>query len=504
MKKKPFLFFLIFFSLLLLAYLPSLQYELIWDSTSLINENDLLKGPFRPLAPFRHGYWATTSQAFAGNDYYRPLTILSFMTEKALFGLSSKSMRLFNLVFFYLACLSLFLLMRRFCVSPPERRLAYTAMLLFACFPLHLDNIIWVVARGDLLMILFAFPALLLADIYLEKKTFFPAFSACLAFGLALLAKESALFFLPILILLPLLRRQRPQLAFSLALLLTASGHWLLKGLVTGRQAVPMKCFPGFLENVLQPLGVLGYYLRSLFYPLHYDMFLAVDDVQGVLYRLLGAVFLLSLGAGFFLARHRPFLILPLSFTAIFIGAHLLMIYTPIYPYAISTRYLLVPLAGFCWLLALAIDRLPVLLRRVLPIALAVLFLSVIPLKGAKYRNETAFWASALVSAPHDPFFLSKCANQMRLAGRLDQARALLLKAMERPMQRGTALTITLLMADIALRQGHPRESLEWLERLDEFYPGSLHLKRRELIVARIKAQLNRESGFDGAEPEER
>ena len=170
MKRQPAFFLLALAILPLLVYLPALTHELIWDSRPIIMENDLLKGSLSPAAPFRSGYWATTSQrSDGGYDYYRPLTILSFMAEKAAWGLSPFRLRLVNLMIFITALFCLYFFLRR---QAAPRGAAETAVVLYALFPLHLDNINWVVGRCDLLMLLFGAPALRALKRFRQRFTF--------------------------------------------------------------------------------------------------------------------------------------------------------------------------------------------------------------------------------------------------------------------------------------------------------------------------------------------
>lgn len=485
MNKKELLYFCGVGLLVLLAYLPTLQHELIWDAKPLILENDLLVKPFRPLAPFGSGYWASTSQSIGAGDYYRPLTILSLMIDRVLLGLGPTAMRLGNLLIFLAGLLVVFLLLRR--LSPGDTFGPRTTLILFALFPLHLDNVTWVAARGDLLMFFFAFLALLLADRHAENSRPVSGLLVVPFFTLALLAKEAAVFFLPLFFLLPRPWNHR-RVILTAALAATAILHILLKAAVTGSSGGSFAWFPGLGENLLKPLGALGYYLRSLVYPLSYDMFLAVDDLLAWIYPAAGLLFALSLLGLLLFLRRFPVHLFFWALPAVFIGAHLTMIFTPIYPYAVSTRYLLVPALGWCWLLSLAAARLPGLLRRVLPAALVLLFLTSIPANGRRYDSETRFWQESLAGAPHDPFFMSRYADQLRLAGDADGARALLHRALERPMRRNTALSIALQLAEISFQQSRFQESLAWLARLDGLQPGPAHLAWRDQLRQRLES----------------
>ena len=113
MKHKKVVFLCAVILLPLLVYLPTLTHELIWDSKPMILENDLLKGEFSLSAPFRSGYWASTSQRSSGYDYYRPLMVLSFMAEKAVWGLNPFRLRLVNLFIFIAGLIVFYLFLSR-------------------------------------------------------------------------------------------------------------------------------------------------------------------------------------------------------------------------------------------------------------------------------------------------------------------------------------------------------------------------------------------------------
>ena len=206
MKRNSAWFLLALVMLPLLVYLPTLKHELIWDSKPMILENDLLKGEFSLSAPFRSGYWASTSQKSSGYDYYRPLMILSFMIEKAVWGLDPFRLRLVNLLIFIAGLFILYFFLSR---QTPANGIAETAVLLFALFPLHLDNITWVVGRCDLLMLFFGLLALYLFDLFLARRSVFFGLLAVASYLLALFSKEAALFFLPLFLLHELCQRKR-------------------------------------------------------------------------------------------------------------------------------------------------------------------------------------------------------------------------------------------------------------------------------------------------------
>ncbi len=482
MKRRGVLLLLLL--LPLAVYLPNLGRQLIWDSKPMIMENALLQAKFSPAAPFRSGYWETTSQrSDAGYDYYRPLTVLSFMIEKAAWGLSPWRLRLVNLLLFIAALFPLYLFLLRQAAPPGA---AETAALLFALFPLHVDNINWVVGRSDLLLLLFGLLALLLFDHFLEKKSLWLGLLALASFAIAILSKEAALFFLPVFPLHELVRRRRLTLALTVPPLFVAAAFWLLKSAAIGRAGFPIRPFPTLMENVLPPLGTLGYYLRSLVFPFAYDMSLPVAAVQALPYLVAGILFVLLLALLPILGRRRPALLLGWSWAVPFLAGSLLLLFTPIQPFNTSTRYLTVPLIGWTWLLAqaLALWR-PHARRAALAVLLAASSIAVI-IHSQKYRNETVFWKSALASCPNDSFFLTKYAGQLGQEGEFIRGEALLRRALTQRMKNHTAVAIALQMAEIAYSQARYDQSLDWLEKMRALKLDLPHQQQRRHWLLKV------------------
>jgi tetratricopeptide (TPR) repeat protein len=479
-----------------LVYLPVLKSALIWDSRPMILENDLLKRDASPAAPFRSGYWAATSQRQdLEYDYYRPLTTLSFMMEKAAWGLSPFRLRLANLMIFITGLLILTLFLHRQ-GAPPG--VAETAAVLYALFPLHLDNINWVVGRCDLLMLLFGLFSLLLFDHFLEKRDPLPGLLALLSFALALFSKEAALFFLPLFPLHELMRRRRISLLLYIPPLLVTAAFWLLKSAAIGLAGFPLRPFPTLWENVQAVLGALGYYARSLVFPFAYDMFLPLDAVQTLPCLAAGMLLALFLALAPVLGRRQAGIAGAWFWIAPFLGGALLMIFTPIYPFSISTRYLVVPAIGWTWLLAHWLAALPPSARKAVSVILIVASAAAISIHSQKYRSETAFWESAVRSCPNNSFFLSKYAGQLREDGDPLGGEALLRRALTFKLSSSTASSIALQLADAALAKGRYEEGLDWLEKVRALPLSPPRAERRLDLLLRIHRARNDLSAAEG------
>jgi hypothetical protein len=149
--KKETSFFLFLFIILFLLYFKTFNFDFIWDSKIQISNNIFLNKDVSLLKTFEYGYWNSAGFDKGANDYYRPLTILSFALNKKFLGGSPLSYRIVNLIIFYLSLILLFFLIKEY---KKEKYFAEIVVLLFALYPLHIDNIVWVVGRCDLLMLL--------------------------------------------------------------------------------------------------------------------------------------------------------------------------------------------------------------------------------------------------------------------------------------------------------------------------------------------------------------
>lgn len=195
MKKRTLLEALSLPLLSFLLLLPLLGYGFLSDDFPLIVANPRLRSwslffqnlltPFFsfPTHPHLH--------------YWRPATLLSYALEFRLWGLSPWGFHLTNAALQSANSLLLFLLLKRF---RPEGPLPWTASLLFLLHPAHGENIAWISGRTDLLAFLFLALSLLFRLESEERKRGLPL--SLLFFALALLSKEAALLFPPLLFLL--------------------------------------------------------------------------------------------------------------------------------------------------------------------------------------------------------------------------------------------------------------------------------------------------------------
>lgn len=150
--------------------------------------------------------WAFTSQL---HDHWHPLTWLSHMLDCQLFGLKAGWHHTTNLLFHLFNTLLLYYLLNR---VTGYRWRAWLVSVFFAIHPLHVESVVWVAARKDVLSGFFFFLCLLAYILYVQNKSK-KWYMLVLLAGLCGMMAKSILVTLPFVLLLldhwPLQRQVR-------------------------------------------------------------------------------------------------------------------------------------------------------------------------------------------------------------------------------------------------------------------------------------------------------
>ena len=176
------------------AYLPSLRNDLLdWDDNKYVTENPHL----------RHGLtwdsieWSFTSRTYGSN--WHPLTWLAHAADISIWGLDHPwGHHLTNLILHAANAALLLLVLHRL-----TRRLwpSIVVAALFALRPLHVESVAWVAERKDVLSTLFMFLTILAYAAYAERPAWRRYALVVLGFAAALASKPMAVT-LPFVLLL--------------------------------------------------------------------------------------------------------------------------------------------------------------------------------------------------------------------------------------------------------------------------------------------------------------
>jgi protein O-mannosyl-transferase len=249
---------------LLLAVAMPVYGNTLLNSFTMDDELYILRNPTVTELSFR-GLFVPTQF----NNVFRPVTFSTFSLNWLLSGPRPTAYHLLNLLLHAAAALLLYLVLKRLLEALPEgTNIAWVAALLFVVHPLHSEAVASVAGRSELLAAAFLLGAWLL---HLRDRPYL----ALLCLVLALMSKESAVVFLPLVLaadygngkLKPIWRYAAicAVTAFYLALL------WKVQGGRFGEKGIsfldnPLASLPSNLR-ILNALRIAWKYVALHFYP---------------------------------------------------------------------------------------------------------------------------------------------------------------------------------------------------------------------------------------------
>jgi tetratricopeptide (TPR) repeat protein len=504
------------------VYLNSFPGSFIIDDVVIVRDNPLVNS-FDVTGIFTTDYWGR----WHNSGLYRPLPVFSYALNRALFGPAPFSFHLINVLLHAAVC-ALFAV--TLLAAGTRRSVAWLAASLFAVHTVHTEVVNEVVGRAELLAGLFIFLGLLTA--LLRRRGHLPL--TCLFYATALLSKENALSFLPLLLCfdafttpdLPSLWRERRPLYLRLFAVTVA---WLaLRTWVFARGQMPPSLVSAadnsfldlpFISRVLTAVKVQVLYFRMLLLP---DSLLGVYDGQyspvvESLFSPWGGVSVVAaaLALGVLVrgwARGRCYALGVAFYLASFLMTANLFFLAAVF---MAERFAFLPSAGYSLVAAALLLPPPAaplapLLRRVL-LALGLGYLVLLSgltmarnpdfatstrlLETAVRRDpdsgrgwyhladiyqqngriddaEKAFLAAIRVH-PDFPDAYYRYGSFLLSRGRTSEALGFLLRAVE--MATSTVTPAHLSVARIYLEQEQPREALEWLEGVRHVYYNALY-----------------------------
>jgi protein O-mannosyl-transferase len=193
--KKDIYFILIIAALVFCLYAPALNYKFTNDDdVALIQDNySFYKSPGAVKSIFTQSVFQANFKS--GDSYYRPVLLMSFLTDTRIAGKHYWFFYLTNILLHLACCIMLFLLLQK--LSYDKMR-SFFFTILFAVHPVFAQVVAWLPCRNDTLLTLFALASIFFLINYLNSKKNKFLFFHLLFFAISLLTKETAVF-LPIL-----------------------------------------------------------------------------------------------------------------------------------------------------------------------------------------------------------------------------------------------------------------------------------------------------------------
>jgi Flp pilus assembly protein TadD len=395
-------------------YLPSLHFGFVYDDHLAIEEN-----PHLNLWPglsriFFSDVWSLSSLG-KGSNYYRRMFLLTYEGIFHAAGPVPWAFHFVNLALHGATAVVVFLLSLRVW---KKNSIAVMATILFALHPTHAEPVGWIAALSELGYTFFI--VLALYFYVQEEPTLWSAASALLSYAMALLWKESALAFVPIIVLFDVLvlRQPRWKLWASAAGVTLA---YLGVRIVALHGMAPDVVYPGLTlwTQVLTPVSNIGFYIGKLVVPIQLSAIYTPEFVSRVNARVAVVVLLAILGVWKLRGR--------MAWSALWIVAGLspvLLVSRVAVPLADRDLYL--PSIGFVWLIAVLLDswpaRIAVPLFAVSGIASSVLLHEYL----SKWRDDIPLFEHVLLQQPDSKPARLMLASELARRGQFEKAVAYL------------------------------------------------------------------------------
>ncbi len=481
------LLFLVSFS----VFIPSLRNGLVWDDVTYVRTwAPRLKSAdlnIKLLVPTRKG------EARAGK-YFRPAYFASLVVDNRLWGVSPFGFHLTNIILHSVSTVMLYflilLLFKEFNRGSGESE-AFLSSMLFALYPLHVESVSFIAARGDLLAGMFFLTCLVFY--ILSYRNLFFIIPAGVTFYLSFLSKEVAFSF-PVLILgFDLISRRfltRVNIvkyliicALVLFYFYVRSGS-LINYLGVWNQ-VSLRDTGGISgagEFITVFLGTYLFYAEKLLFPYNLNHFIGSIAGGDALHTIVSALLIAAVTAVFVISVRKKENLTAFSLLWIFatLGPAVLI---AIYPLAITRfaeRFVYVPSAGYCLLAGYLIVRGGRLTgKKWAGFAAGGLLCAsylIVTVKGQEvWTDEITFWETAVKRSPDQIVPKVNYGEALRRSGRVDEAISQHLAALAPGIDstnRGKAMAAGSLASDY-LQKGDYLNAERYLKAALEYNPAT-------------------------------
>jgi len=411
MTRKATWVFILVIVLSILPYIQTLSMGFIYDDRPQIEQNPHLRVWPGFVRVFTANVWDLTDVASDAN-YYRPLMWVVYNAVYTLVGASPWAFHLVNILLH--ACVTAVVFMLTLELWK-DLKIAGIAAALFALHPVHTEPVAWIAAIPDLGYTLFFLLAL-----YFYVSEYKPALHATIAwvacYGIALLWKESALAFLPCVVVYDLIVFRKLR-ASRYALLAIPTGVYLaVRTAVLGGFA-PSIVHEGMSvpTQILTAISHLSIYIEKLLLPVNLTFFYTLEATSGVTLRVL-AVLLLYVAAAWKLRGKAAWSVLWIPITLL----PVLAVSRVVVPLAERNLYL--ASVGFVWIAAEALVRLLAMRSVVLAGALCIGYFALDSFRVPVWKDELVLFEQALQLRPDNISIRLRVSSELGRRGRYDDA----------------------------------------------------------------------------------
>ena len=392
-----------------------LRFATLLGLTTLVYGNTLLNGFTLDDYLYIFNNPAVTSPSVSGlfaatrdSNVFRPVTFAALALNWAAGGANAWGYHLVNLLLHAAVTLLLYLVLRKLLeIVPQGATVAWAVALLFAVHPIHTEAVASIVGRSELLAAGFLLAAWLL---HLNDEPF----PALFCFVVALLAKESAVVFLPLAIAGDYARgKLKPILRYGWIAgvgVLYMAVLWKVQGGRFGEKGVnfldnPLAHLPASLR-ILNALRVAWKYLALHVYPAtlscdySYNGILLYSNLRHTLPPAVLAAFLLALWIWAIWTKRKEWVLAgAVYFVGFGVTANILVPTGTI----MGERLAYLPSAGFCLLVTLVFFRLGFPNRKLATAVFAIIVTALAMrtvIRNRDWRDNFTLFSAAVRAVP--------------------------------------------------------------------------------------------------------
>lgn len=277
-------------------YFQTLPYEFVLDDQIVVSENTFVKKGVSGIGNLLFsesmvGYFGEQKDLIPGARY-RPLSLITFAIEYEIFGgLNSKMNHLFNILYYGLCGILLFVFLGKILSSNKKLWLSVPLLIGFVWMvhPVHSEAVANIKGRDEIISLIFALICMLLSLSIMEKQRFLVLkfIGLFICFFLGLLSKENNITLLAIIpATLYFFREANPKkmLAIFSTLMVSFIGYILIRYSAVGYLLIDQEVTDimnnpflgmGFMERMATIFYVLLKYIGLSFvpYPLTHDYY---------------------------------------------------------------------------------------------------------------------------------------------------------------------------------------------------------------------------------------
>lgn len=369
-----------------------------YDDYNYIHENQRIKGEklSDAFALFNPTPFLSSKLPKKLNEYL-PVRDLTYWFDYQLWGLNPHGYHLTNSIIYILLCVAIFSLLKKLIKN---QFIALFAVILYIVHPLHTENVAWVSARKDILSALFY---ILSFSAYIDFSTANEKKFRIMWYILSIFTFTAGWLSKPLVITLPLIlviygifeRKNPKKIILETLLFWVFNIFFFLINTIIVKGVTPL--LKGPHPGLFSAINYIGYYLFLFFFPHN------LTPVREPLYTFTLFNFFISIFLIIFLfiftLKNKYHLLALLFF---FLNLLPVLNLTVFANYSVHDRYMLIPSAGLCALIAFIIyEKIKKEnIRNLFILLFSAIMLSFTTMQNTKWKNSETLWKHTLKFYP--------------------------------------------------------------------------------------------------------